>query len=60
MPTVMPLKDSRARQEQVWLAREISRESWSKIAAEYKFTSVGGAQRAYERYAKRNPKPASR
>lgn len=32
-------------------------QSWRKIAAELDFTSVGGAQRAYDRYLARNPMP---
>ena len=57
MATTMPLKDSRARAEQVWLAREICRQSWQKIRDQFGFTSVGGAQRAYGRYVERHPKP---
>jgi hypothetical protein len=57
MATVMPLKDSRRRAEQVWLAREIGRQPWSKIRDQFGFTSVGGPQRAHRRYVERHPKP---
>ena len=52
---LMPLKDARARAEQVWPAREMGGQSWSRIASQYGYTSVGGAQRAYTRYCERNP-----
>jgi hypothetical protein len=57
MPMLMPLKDARARDEQVWLARELGSQSWSRIAEQYGYSSVGGAQRAYTRYVARHPTP---
>ena len=56
VPQVMSLRDSRERAEQVFLMRSHG-QSWSKISRDLGFTSVGGAQRAYERYLARNPLP---
>jgi len=57
MPRVMGLRASRERAEQVWLAREVGRQPWSKMRDQFGFTSVGSAQCAHASYVKRHPKP---
>ena len=56
----MPLRDSRARAERVFLMRSIGQQPWSKIRDELGFKSVGAAQMAYRRYLRRNPVPDSK
>ncbi|KZF06504.1 hypothetical protein A2J03_24420 [Rhodococcus sp. EPR-157] len=53
----MPLRDSRARAERVFVRRAIEGLSWSAIRDAEGFESVGAAQMAYRRYLKRNPVP---
>ena len=57
MPPVMSQRDSRDRAERVFLERSVLGLSWRTIAATEGFTSVGGAQRAYERHRARNAPP---
>lgn len=57
MPQVMPLRESRERAERVYLLRAVMGLSWRAIRDQEGFTSVGGAQRAYERHRTRNPMP---
>lgn len=57
MPHVMPLRDSRARAEKVYYLRAVAGLSWSAIRDQCGYSSVGGAQRAYERHRARNPLP---
>lgn len=53
----MPLRESRARAENVFIRRAIDGWPWSKIRDEYGFGSVGAAQMAYRRFKARNPVP---
>ncbi|OMC05679.1 hypothetical protein A5735_05010 [Mycolicibacter heraklionensis] len=53
----MPLRESRERQERVYLLRSVLGLSWSAIRDQEGFKSVGGAQRAYERHRARTPMP---
>lgn len=57
MPQVMSLRESRERAERVYLLRAVLGLSWSVIRDQEGFTSVGGAQRAYERHSARNVMP---
>jgi hypothetical protein len=57
MPHVMSLADSRARAERVAHLRAVVGVSWSKIAAECGFKSVGAAQNAYKAHRRRNGLP---
>lgn len=57
MPQVMPLRESRDRQERVFLLRAVLGLSWRQIRDAEGFSSVGGAQRAYERHRARNALP---
>lgn len=59
MPQVMPLRDSRARAERVFVMRAVGCQPWSKIRDELGFKSVGAAQMAYRRFLARNPVPES-
>lgn len=59
MPHVMSLADSRARAERVAHLRAVAGLSWSRIAAECGFKSVGAAQQAYKAHRRRNPLPSS-
>lgn len=55
----MPVAESRARAEQVFVMREVGMASWPKIRDALGFTSVGGAQLAYKRYVTRERKHRS-
>jgi hypothetical protein len=57
MPHVMSLADSRARAERVVYLRSVVGLSWSKVATQCGFTSVGAAQQAYKAHRRRNPIP---
>lgn len=57
MPQVMPLRESRARAERVFVMRAVGCQPWSKIRDELGFQSVGAAQMAYRRFLARNPVP---
>jgi hypothetical protein len=57
MPQVMPLRESRARAERVFIMRSVGCQPWSRIRDELGFTSVGAAQMAYKRFLARNPVP---
>ncbi|PXW34061.1 UNVERIFIED_CONTAM: hypothetical protein DES50_102686 [Williamsia faeni] len=57
MPQVMPLRESRARAEKVFVMRSLGGQPWSKIRDELGFGSVGAAQMAYRRFLARNPVP---
>jgi hypothetical protein len=57
MPHVMPLRDSRARAERVFILRAIEGRPWSFIRDAERFGSVGSAQMAYRRFLTRNPVP---
>lgn len=60
MPQVMSLRESRERAERVYLLRAVLGLSWGAIRDAEGFTSVGGAQRAYERHRARNQMPDAR
>lgn len=53
----MSIADSRSRAERVAYLRAVAGLSWSKIAAECGFKSVGAAQQAYKAHRKRNQTP---
>ncbi|WP_279097863.1 hypothetical protein [Gordonia bronchialis] len=53
----MPLADARERAERVYYLRAVAGLSWRQIARETGYSSVGGAQRAYERHVARNELP---
>lgn len=57
MPQVMPLRESRARAEQVFVMRAVGCQPWSKIRDNLGYKSVGAAQMAYRRFLARNPVP---
>lgn len=57
MPHTMTLAESRERAERVAYLRSVVRLSWSRIAAECGFKSVGAAQQAYKSHRRRNPLP---
>lgn len=57
MPPTMSMRESRERAERVYLLRSVLGLSWRSIRDAEGFTSVGGAQRAYERHRARNPLP---
>ncbi|WP_445168766.1 hypothetical protein ACTXG7_05235 [Mycolicibacterium sp. Dal123E01] len=54
----MSIADSRVRAERVAYLRAVAGLSWSKIATECGFKSVGAAQQAYKAHRKRNQTPA--
>lgn len=60
MPQVMSLRESRERAERVYLLRAVLGLSWGAIRDAEGFTSVGGAQRAYERHRGRTAMPDAR
>lgn len=60
MVRTMPLADARERAEKVYYLRAVAGLTWRQIATETGFTSVGGAQRAYDRHLARNELPDGR
>ncbi|MGV9479469.1 hypothetical protein [Gordonia aichiensis] len=60
MAPVMPLRDARERAEKVYYLRAVAGLSWRQIARETGYSSVGGAQRAYQRHLARNEIPDGR
>ena len=57
MPHTMTLAESRERAERVVHLRHVVGLSWSRIATECGFKSVGAAQQAYKSHRRRNPLP---
>ncbi|AFA74209.1 hypothetical protein GPOL_c31940 [Gordonia polyisoprenivorans VH2] len=53
----MPLAEARERAEKVYYLRAVAGLPWRQIAAETGYSSVGGAQRAYQRHLERNELP---
>lgn len=53
----MPLADARERAERVYYLRAVAGLSWRQIMRETGYSSVGGAQRAYQRHLARNELP---
>jgi hypothetical protein len=55
----MSRAESQARAEKVTYLRAVAGLSWSRIRDELGFTSVGGAQQAYQSHQRRNPPPSA-